>query len=188
MRAFVTHTTLTTALGRGNAATLAALRARRSGLARNDFAGSTLDTWTGIVEKLDGVSLPLGLAQFDCRSNRLAELALLQDGFADAVLAARERYGAARIGLFIGTSSAGILEIELGYRARNADVAALPDGLRYREAMNLFSPAAYLRERFALAGPAVVVSAACASSAKAFASAARAMAAVPGSTRCVRRA
>jgi 3-oxoacyl-[acyl-carrier-protein] synthase-1 len=177
MRAYVTHMTLTTALGRGNAATLDALRSRRGGLARNDFIDSAPETFTGTVEKLVGVALPLGLESFDCRSNRLAELALLQDGFADAVLAAREKFGAARIGLFVGTSGAGILEVELGYRARNADVATLPDGLRYREATNLFSPAAYVRERFGLTGPAVVVSAACASSAKAFASATRAIAA-----------
>lgn len=177
MRAYLTHTTLTSALGRGNAETLQALRDRRGGLARNDFAGSTLDTWTGVVGKLDGVALPIGMERFDCRSNRLAELALLQDDFADAVLAIREKYGAHRVGLYLGTSSAGILEIELGYRVRDAEVKALPDGLRYREAMNLFSPAAYVRERFELAGPAVVVSSACSSSAKAFAAASRALAA-----------
>ena len=32
------------------------------------------------------------------------------------------------------------------------EVKALPDGLRYREAMNLFSPAAYVRERFEICG------------------------------------
>ena len=177
MPAYLTHTTLTSALGRGNAETLRALRERRGGLARNDFAGSALDTWTGIIPKLDGVALPIGMERFDCRSNRLAELALLQDDFADAVLATREQFGAHRIGLYLGTSSAGILEIELGYRVRDAEVKALPDGLRYREAMNLFSPAAYVRERFELAGPAVVVSSACSSSAKAFAAASRALAA-----------
>ncbi len=140
-RAYLTHATLTSALGRGNQPTLEALRERRGGLARNDFAGSSLDTWTGVVAKLDGVALPIGMERFDCRSNRLAELALLQDGFADAVLATREKYGAHRIGLYVGTSSAGILEVELGYRVRDEEVKALPDGLRYREAMNLFSPA-----------------------------------------------
>lgn len=177
MRAFVPRMTLTSALGRGNAATLAALRDRHGGLRQNTFAGELPDTWTGIVEYLDGVAMPLGLEAFDCRSNRLAELALLQDDFADAVFAARERYGAGRIGLYIGTSSAGILEVELGYRARGEEAQPLLDGLRYREAMNLFSPAAYVRERFGIRGPAVVVSAACASSAKAFAAAARAIAA-----------
>lgn len=177
MRAYLAHTTLTSSLGRGSQATLQALRERRGGLARNDFAGSSLNTWTGVVPKLDGVALPIGMERFDCRSNRLAELALLQDGFADAVLATRENYGAHRIGLYLGTSSAGILEVELGYRVRDAEVKALPDGLRYREAMNLFSPAAYVRERFELTGPAVVVSSACSSSAKAFAAASRALAA-----------
>jgi 3-oxoacyl-[acyl-carrier-protein] synthase-1 len=43
--------------------------------------------------------------------------------------------------------------------------------------MNLASPATYVAERFGLTGPAAVVSSACSSSAKAFASAARAMAA-----------
>ena len=138
MRAYLGHETLTCALGRGKRATLDALRNRRGGLKRNDFAGSPLDTWTGLVAKLDGVALPIGMERFDSRSNRLAELALLQDGFADAVLAAREEHGAHRIGLYLGTSSAGILEVELGYRVRDAQVKALPDGLAYRESMNLF--------------------------------------------------
>jgi 3-oxoacyl-[acyl-carrier-protein] synthase-1 len=43
--------------------------------------------------------------------------------------------------------------------------------------MNLFSPAAYVRERFEILGPAVVISSACSSSAKAFAAASRALAA-----------
>jgi 3-oxoacyl-[acyl-carrier-protein] synthase-1 len=175
--AYVPAMTLTTALGRGLQPTLAALRERRSGLGRNEFGGSTPETWTGFVGRLDGVALPIGMDRFDCRSNRLVELALLQDGFADAVLATREKYGAARIGLYIGTVHAGVLEVELGYRVRAADVASLPDGLRYREAMNRFSPAAYARERFEIRGPAAVVSNAGASSAKAFASAARAIAA-----------
>ena len=150
MRAYLHHMTLTSALGRGCEPTLQALRTHRSGLARNAFAGEHYDTWTGIVDKLDGVALPIGMERFDCRSNRLTELALLQDGFADAVLATREKHGANRVGLYVGTSSAGILEVELGYRRRNDHVRALPDGLRYREAMNLFSPAAYVAERFKL--------------------------------------
>jgi 3-oxoacyl-[acyl-carrier-protein] synthase-1 len=175
MRAYLHHMTLTSALGRGCEPTLQALRTHRSGLARNAFAGEHYDTWTGIVDKLDGVALPIGMERFDCRSNRLTELALLQDGFADAVLATREKHGANRVGLYVGTSSAGILEVELGYRCRNNHVRALPDGLRYREAMNLFSPAAYVAERFKLSGPVTVVSSACSSSAKAFAAACRAM-------------
>ena len=53
------------------------------------------------------------LAAFSCRNNKLAELALRQDGFLDGVGGATvERYGAARIGLFVGTSTSGILQTE----------------------------------------------------------------------------
>jgi len=177
MPAFVHAFTLTSALGRGRAATRDALSEERSGLAHRSFAGEPLDTWTATIDGLDAVELPDSLSGYTCRSNRLAELALRQDGFIDAVEALRDRFGAHRVGLYLGTSSAGILEVELGYRARDPRTGALPDGLRYRESMNLYSPAAYVRERLGIAGPSVVVSAACASSAKAFAAGARALAA-----------
>ncbi len=177
IQGFVQAMTLTTALGSGCEATFAALRQRSGGLKRNLFAEELPTSWTGVVEGIDGVAMPKGLEAFDCRSNRLAELALLQDDFVDAVVAARERHGADRIGIYVGTSGAGILEVELAYRARGGNLMAFPDGVRYREGMNLFSPACYLRERFGVRGPAVVVSAACASSAKAFAAALRAIAA-----------
>ena len=49
-------------------------------------------------------------AGFDCRNNRLAALALRQDGFMETVAEARERLGAARIGVFAGTSTSGLLQ------------------------------------------------------------------------------
>ena len=174
MRLPVHAMTLTSALGRGNEVTFAALQSRRGGLAHQRFLDVAFESPTGVVSGLDSVALPPAMAAFDCRNNRLAELALQQDGFAEAVLAARERFGASRIGVYIGTSGAGILDVELGYRARDAQ-GALPSTLRYREVMNLFSPGAYVMDRFGLAGPAAVVSAACASSAKAFAAASRAI-------------
>jgi len=177
MPAFVHAYTLTSALGRGRAATRDALVDERSGLRREPFAGDVLDTWIGTVAGLEAIELPPAREGYACRSNRLAEVALCQDGFADAVAEVRDRFGAHRVGLYVGTSSAGILEVELGYRARDPRTGALPAGLRYRESMNLYSPAAYLRERLGLSGPSVVVSAACASSAKAFAAGARALSA-----------
>ena len=74
---------------------------------------------------MDAVQLPPSLAQFDCRNNRLALLGLEQDDFAGAVHAAVARHGAQRVGVFIGTSTSGILQTELAYRRRVPETGAL---------------------------------------------------------------
>ena len=168
--------TATSCLGTGLAATLAGLGAARSGLAPCRFETVTLDTYVGEVPGVDATPLPAGLGDFACRNNRLAWLGLSQDGFASAVSAAVGRFGPERIGLFLGTSTSGILESEQAYRARDPVSGALPESFRYAGAHNTFSLAAFARVALALAGPAVVMSAACASSGKVFASAQRALA------------
>ena len=122
-------------------------------------------------------ALPPGAAEFECRNNRLAWLGLTQDGFAEAVLAAAARYGRQRVGIFLGTSTSGILDSELAYRARDPATGALPASFRYHGAHNTFSVAAFTQSALGLKGPAVVISCACSSSAKVFASAQRALAA-----------
>ncbi len=114
---------------------------------------------------------------FDCRNNRLALLGLNQDGFADAVRNAITQYGTQRVGVFLGTSTAGILQTEQAYRRREPETGALPEDFNYRTTHNTFSVANFTREYFGLTGPAVVVSSACSSSAKVFASARRMIAA-----------
>ena len=167
--------TATSALGCGLPATLAALHAGRSGLAPCAFESVTLDTCVGEVAGVDASALPPALsAEFDCRNNRLAWLGLNQDGFAQAVERAAGRYGRARLGIFLGTSTSGILETELAYRRRDP-AGALPADFRYAGAHNSFSLAAFVRRALRLGGPAVVISSACSSSAKAFASARRAI-------------
>ncbi len=158
-------------LGAGQAATLAGLQASRSGLAPCDFADVRLATWTGEVEGVDAVVLPAHLSDYNCRNNRLAQLGLDQDGFVPAVRAAAQRLGAARIGVFLGTSTSGIYETELAYRQRDPATGALPPGLVYRGSHNPYSVAAYVREALGLQGPAVSVSTACSSSGKVFNSA-----------------
>jgi 3-oxoacyl-[acyl-carrier-protein] synthase I len=86
---------------------------------------------------------------------------------------ARARFGPARVGVFLGTSTAGILQTEQAYRRRDPGSGALPADLHYAETHNTYSVAHYLRTRLDLAGPAFVVSTACSSSAKVFANAAR---------------
>ena len=151
----------------------AALRARASGLAREPFESTALDTFIGAVHGLDAVLLPTALAAWDCRNNRLAELGLAQDGLADAVRAAADRLGAARIGVFLGTSTSGIHQTELAYRRREAANGALPADFDYARTHNTYSVSGYVRARLGLAGPAWTVSTACSSSAKVFGTAAR---------------
>ena len=131
----------------------------------------------GEVAGVDAVQLPAQLADFDCRNNRLALLGLMQDGFTAAVLAATQKYGARRVGVFIGTSTSGILQTELAYRRRDPVSGALPADFIYGATHNTFSVADFTRQYLGLTGPAVVVSSACSSSAKVFASARRMMAA-----------
>ena len=169
----LTHYTATSCLWRGCEATLAALRADRSGLRPCCFEGTTLPTWVGEVEGLEDVRLPDGHARYDCRNNRLAWLGLQQDGFFAAVQAARRRHGAARVAVVLGTSTSGILETEHAYARRTSATAALPAGFDYRGTHNVFALADFVRSACGLRGPAAVVSSACSSGAKACASAAR---------------
>jgi 3-oxoacyl-[acyl-carrier-protein] synthase-1 len=119
------------------------------------------------------VQLPASLAHHDCRNNRLAMLGLEADGFADAVRATIGRVGKQRVGVILGTSTAGILQTELAYRRRDPVTGALPADFIYATTHNTYSVAGFVREYFGLEGPAVVVSTACSSSAKVFAAAAR---------------
>ena len=169
--------TATSCLGHGSGATLEALRSERTFLEPCQFMDLPLSTFVGQVEGVDDIVLDGDLARFDCRNNRLAALTLRQDDFDDAVLRARARFGADRIGVFLGSSTSGILSTELAYRRRAADTGALPVDFDYAASHNMYSLAAFVSACFGLSGCASVISIACASSAKAFASGARAISA-----------
>lgn len=170
----ISHYTATSALGAGRAALLQALLESRSGLRRERFETCEIASWTGQVAGLD-TPLTGERAPWDCRNNRLAWLALQQDGFFDAARALRERYGAARVGVFIGTSTAGVHATELAYREHQTAQGTLPDWFDYRRTQNCFSPADFVREVLNLHGPTLAIATACSSSAKVFASAHRAI-------------
>jgi 3-oxoacyl-[acyl-carrier-protein] synthase-1 len=171
----VTAHTVVSALGHGLAPTLQALREGRTGLRQRDFETAALGTWLGLVDGIETLAWPADddLAAFDCRNNRLAELGLRADGFAQRALQARERWGAGRVGVFLGTSTSGILQTEIAYRHRDPATGALPPDLHYAQTHNTYSVARYVRQRLRLRGPAAVVSTACSSSAKVYGQAAR---------------
>ncbi|MEW6707116.1 MAG: beta-ketoacyl-[acyl-carrier-protein] synthase family protein [Pseudomonadota bacterium] len=169
----VTDYTAASALGVGRAEMLRSLREGRSGLQHKHFETATLDTWVGEAPGVDDVALPAELADFDCRNNRLAWLGLQADDFAASVARAKQRHGAQRIGVFLGTSTSGILSTEQAYRRRDAATGALPPDFRYEETHSTGSVASFVRKALGLGGPAFVISTACSSGAKAFGNAAR---------------
>ncbi len=173
----ISRTAIVNSLGAGLAATANALRDRRSGLASCAFENVALNTFVGQVAGLEAVRIRPDLAEYDCRNNRLAQIGLQQDGFAESIEAAIQKYGAGRIGVFLGTSTSGILQTELAYRRRDSQTGALPADFHYAQTQNTFSLADFVQRYFGLKGPAVVVSSACSSTAKVFGNAARMMAA-----------
>ena len=172
----ITASTLSTCLGSGLAAHEQALKEEHSGLKPCDFETVRLDTWIGEVDGLDAVSMPPELAEYDCRNNRLALLGLEADGFAETVRQAVRRHGASRVGVFLGTSTSGILETEIAYRHRDPVTGALPAQLSYQGSHNPFSVADFTRRYLGIEGMALSISTACSSSAKVFAAAARQLA------------
>jgi len=170
----ISHYTVTTACGRGKAALLDALRSGRSGLRHGQFEAGAMDGWFGAVDALDQPLAPEHAA-WDCRVNRLLAAALQQDGFIPAVAALRQRYGAARIGVFVGTSTSGVQQAELAYRDRDRSGGRLPDWFDYSRSQSIHVPAEFARLLLGLGGCCMSISTACSSSAKVFAAAARAI-------------
>ncbi|PJK09323.1 beta-ketoacyl-[acyl-carrier-protein] synthase II [Lysobacteraceae bacterium NML120232] len=175
----IRHYTATTALGQGRMAQLDALRAGRSGLVRNDFgplnAGAPLPTWIGRVAGLEDAPLPAAFARWECRNNRLAWLALNQDGLLSAVQTLREQYGAERVALVMGTSTSSIGATEEAYA--DLDDGHFPAHLQRPQVHTPHSLGEFVQAATGLRGPCVTVATACSSSAKVFAQAARLMAA-----------
>jgi 3-oxoacyl-[acyl-carrier-protein] synthase-1 len=168
-----TQFTATSCLGSGLAATQAALEQPRSGLAPCSFETARIETYIGEVSGLDTVCLPESLRAYDCRNNRLALLGLMQDGFEQAVRRAAQRWGSTRVGVFLGTSTSGMLSTELAFRRFAARGGDLPADFHYAGTHNSFSVADFVRRYLGLGGPAMTVCTACSSSAKVFANAQR---------------
>ncbi|MCG6862000.1 MAG: beta-ketoacyl-[acyl-carrier-protein] synthase family protein [Chromatiaceae bacterium] len=166
--------TVTNALGRGTVATIDALRRGESGLRPEGLRRFGLDTWVGPVDGLEDLPLVGPLARYDCRNHRLAWLGMTQDGFQDAVQRAMSRYGATRVGLFLGTSTSGIAHAEHCYRQRAAErTRELDADLRFPYTQPMHALGDFCRDALGIDGPTAVLSTACSSSAKAFATAYR---------------
>ncbi|MHB8253563.1 MAG: beta-ketoacyl-ACP synthase [Acidiferrobacter sp.] len=173
LRLEIVRYTLVSALGRGLKATFASLHSGQSGLQPYTTAGG-LACEVGRAAGIEDVVLPQVLSRYDCRNHRLTALALETDGFAEAVGRLVRKVGAQHVGVVVGTSTSGIASTEAAYRDPSfAEADALPASFPYRETHNVFACADFTRRYLDLKGPALVISTACSSSAKAFATAAR---------------
>ncbi len=168
----ITAYTLTNALGSGVDASRRALQSGQSGLRPCDFQDVDLSTWIGRVDGIEAQPLPTALSRFECRNNRLAHLALQADGFSERVDDAVRRYGADRVGLFMGTSTSGIGATEEAYRHRD-ECDELPNDFQPTTTHIIYSITDVVRNTLQLKGVALAVSTACSSSAKVFAAAQR---------------
>jgi 3-oxoacyl-[acyl-carrier-protein] synthase-1 len=166
--------TVCSAMGEGRAATLESLRSRRSGLRPNDFGTSPIPTWIGRVSGLEEQALPETLSEWECRNNRLAWRGLLADNFLDAAFAARERYGADRVAVVMGTSTSSIGASEEAYTRLDPD-GRYPADLRRPIIHTPHSIGDFVQHALGLSGISVTVATACSSSAKVFAQAERLM-------------
>ncbi|MBU2711265.1 beta-ketoacyl-ACP synthase [Zooshikella harenae] len=104
---------------------------------------------------------------YHCRNSQLLQAAILQ--IADHVSELSQRYGAHRIGVIIGSSTAGVWEVEKAvacYQQTNS----LPDAFHYTQ-QEMGSVAAFVARSLSLSGIVYTVSTACSSSANVFASA-----------------
>ena len=147
----------------------------RTGLKPWDLDWASLDTFVGRVPGLEDFVIDNALVDFDCRNNRLAQLGLETDGFANAVEAAATRYGRDRVAVILGTSTSGIRESEIGYAAM-ADSHETPT-FRYDTTHDYYSLSDFVRRYLDVHGPAMTISTACSSSAKTFVDAAQLMSA-----------
>jgi 3-oxoacyl-[acyl-carrier-protein] synthase I len=116
---------------------------------------------------------PPELAELDCRNNRLLARAL--DQIAGPVAALRERFGPSRVAVVLGTSTSGIDAGEDALEARERD-GRMPAHFHYRQ-QEIGTAAEFAARYLEITGLRYMISTACSSSAKAFASASRLIAA-----------
>lgn len=162
----ITSSTIVTCLGRGRAAHVKALQEGRSGLSENHHLDLPFSCFLGEVAELDTLVFPKDHAAYDNRATRLALAALKSDGFEKTARACIGKFGAARCGIILGTSTAGVEKLEQVYRARDLD-APMPDSYSMRHHDSQQAVTAFLQSYLGFQGPSYTISTACSSSAKA---------------------
>ena len=132
--------TATSCIGKGVTATLEALQQQRSGLAICDFETVDIDTHIGEVAGVDDAGCRTICGSSTAATTGWRSWPCSRTVFSTRCSAPAQRWGRQRMGVFLGTSTAGILQTELAYRQRDP-VERRPAGdLRLRPHPELLSP------------------------------------------------
>lgn len=161
----ITHSSIVTCLGNGWSSHVKALRAGTTGLTDANDLALPFECYIGQVPDLQALDFPSQVAEYDNRASRLALAALQTDSFEEAALQARDKWGADRCGIVLGTSSAGMNHLEQVYRALPKG-STMPESFIPEHHSSMQSIAAFLQQYLGFAGPSYTVSTACSSSAK----------------------
>ncbi|WP_205662117.1 beta-ketoacyl-ACP synthase [Alteromonas flava] len=157
------------AAGNNMSALRDALRSYQSGLVKNCIPGSDIDTWIGKVADVDHVN---GLGAWQSRNNALAALGLEQGSLKTTLASLTQRYGPARIGIVMGSSTSSIDRTETAYTQLD-DNGELSSDFRQPLVHNPHAPSLFVAHYTGIKGPALTINTACSSSAKVFVTAAR---------------
>lgn len=166
---YVNTFTLTSALGVGLEKMRDALASGRSGLRPQNWPNCDVPCFLGEIDIPAQITVT---EERESRNNRLIEFALNQDDFVPSVNQAIIQYGAHRVGLVMGTSTSSIDRTESAYAAMGGE-SQFGQAFIQPRVHKPHAPGDYAAARLGIQGPCLTVSAACASSAKVFATAQR---------------
>lgn len=169
MDIYVHQYTLTSALGAGLDATRQSLVNKQTGLSNLAWQNCDVPCYLGRVTIPDALEIATDRLS---RNNLLIEYALQQDNFVESTRAIIQQLDPGRCGLVIGTSTSSIDCTETAY-AELDENNRFAEEYRNPKTHNPHAPGDYLASRLGIDGPQITISAACASSAKVYATAKR---------------
>ena len=157
------------ACGMGNKALYQSLSDNQSQLTPLSLFNIPFPAYVGEI-KQPLLAIREQLAEYNCRNARVALTALnnVEGGVRTAVEVAKEKYGAHRIGVIIGTSTSGLYETEAAYGVL-LDKGKMPDDFHFVTEHAYQATARFVQLELGLTGICYAISTACSSGAKAIA-------------------